>query len=220
MILKNEYFIDEIFIPHAKASITDDVTAVGNDILAFIEVYEEEALVKCLGYQLYKEFVNNIDISKSTLIKEDSDLKWDKLLNGTEYTNQSGELVFWKGIRWKSRDTYNKSFLADYVYYNYEKSNDDDRVGIGNVKQEGNNSTVVSKTPKVIAAWRRFFAAVQGGGIEPSFVQNKHGVGIDWYGSNNQKTLYGFINDMNNISANTYPNFKPHSFYNANQFGI
>lgn len=225
MIIDNTYFVNEIFIPHAKPSITDDVTAVSKDITSFIDTYSKECLAKCLGFALFKEFSEQLDSTKANGLIEGADEKWNKLLNGTEYELPDGELVYWKGIRNKTGDVYNKSFLADYVYFFYEKNDDDDRVGIGNVKQSGKNAVVVSKTPKVIAAWRRFFAAVQGGQMFPAIHTMEsnigvRGLGIDWMQQCQEITLYKFINDTNEASAGTYNNFKPFAFINANQFGV
>jgi len=224
MIIDNTYFVNEIFIPHAKPSITDDVTAVDEDITSFIKTYSTECLAKCLGFVLFKEFSSKLDSSKANGLSDGVDEKWNKLLNGTEYTS-NGELVYWKGIRSKTGDVYNKSFLADYVYYFYEKNDDDDRVGIGNVKLVGKNTVSVSKTPKVIAAWRRFLAAVQGGQMFPSIYTMESssgvcGLGIDWMQQFQEITLYKFISDTNEANPGTYANFKPFSFTNANQFGL
>lgn len=225
MIIDNTYFVDEIFLPHAKPSVTDDITAVSNDITSFINTYSEECLNKCLGFALFKEFSSQLDKEQTNGLKTTADDKWNKLLNGTEYTLSDGELVHWKGIRSKTGDTYNKSFLADYVYYFYEKNDDDDRVGIGNVKQVGKNAVSVSKTPKVISAWRRFFNAVQGGSVFPSIytMQSNRGVcglGIDWMQQNQEITLYKFITDTNETTPGTYDKFKPFAFTNANQFDL
>jgi len=220
MILKNSYFIDEIFIPHAKSSITDDVTAVSQDLISFMGLYEEECLIKCFGYPLYKQFKDNLDDTKPNGLKDDADEKWDWLLNGKEYNMPNGKPTRWRGLRWKNGSEYNKSLIADYVYYNYEKSDDDDRVGVGNVKQEAANAKIVSKTPKVIAAWRRFFEAVVGGCEQPNYVSNSFGNGIDWFGSNPEKPLNVFIREMNDVDKTTYEDFTPFPFKNANQFGF
>lgn len=226
MIIDNSYFIDEIFIPHAKPGITDDVTSVGADMTSFIDNYSREALVKCLGYALFKEFSAQLDSSKPNGLKDLADAKWNNLLNGVEYTTPSGKLVEWRGIRYKTGDVYNKSFLADYVYFFYEKSADDDRTGVGNVQQNAKNATNVSKTPKVIAAWRRFYKNVQGESAKPRVIVKRYdcfgisGVGIDWYGQSEFIDLYRFINDTNQTTPNTYADFHPFVFENLNQFGI
>jgi hypothetical protein len=225
MIIDNGYFIDEIFIPHAKPSITDEITAIGADITSFIETYSQEALIKCLGYALFKEFSAELLATEPNGLKPTADAKWDRLLNGTEYTDPSGKLVYWKGIRFKNGSVYNKSFLADYTYYYYEKNADDDRTGIGNVQQQGKNAVVVSKTPKVVAAWRRFYKAVQGEHSIPNVIFKNYphgglGVGIDWYGQQQEVYLYKFIMDSNSETPDTYKDFSPTNFHNINQFGI
>lgn len=226
MIIDNSYFINEIFIPHAKPSITDDVTSVAEDIASFIDIYSEEALKLCLGYALFKEFVAELDPAEANGLKPTAAQKWDDLLNGKEYTTQDGLLVKWEGIRRKSGDTYNKSFLADYVYYYYEQSSDDDVTGVGNVKQQAKNAVVVSKTPKVIFAWRRFFKSVQGSQSFPAIYTFSSpalgisGIGIDWLAQDEEISLYRFINDTNLETPDTYKDFRPYSFTNANQFGI
>lgn len=226
MIIDNGYFIDEIFIPHAKPSITDDVTAISADITSFIETYSREALIKCLGYALFKEFSAQLDPNAPNGLISGADAKWNDLLNGKEYTDPAGNLVYWKGIRHKTGNTYNKSFLADYTYFFYEKSEDDDRTGVGNVKQQAKNADVVSKAPKVIAAWRRFVRDVQGESCVPSLIRHEFlGVrtiyGIDWFGQNSHEvSLYKFINDSNTETPDTYAKFFPFYFTNINQFGI
>lgn len=222
MVIDNTYFIDEIFIPHAKPSVTDSVVGVQNSILSFIGTYASECLVKCFGYKMFKEFSEELDSTKENFLKDAADVKWDRLLNGYEYTDAKGELSYWKGIRWKSMldKPYNKSFLADYVYYYYERSEDDDRAGVGNVKQESKNSTIQPKAPKVIYAWRRFFAAVQGFDAEPVFISNSFGVGVDWLSCSQEKTLYQFIMDMNELDSTNFPYFKPFMFKNKNRYGI
>jgi hypothetical protein len=226
MIIDNSYFIDEIFIPHAKPGITDEVTAIGADITSFIDTYSREALVKCLGYALFKEFSAELDATQPNGLKVTAAAKWDKLLNGTEYTDQNGKLVEWQGIRYKSKGAYNKSFLADYTYYFYEKSSDDDRTGVGNVKQVAKNAVIVGKTPKVIAAWRRFFKYVQGEAYNPVVIVKRYdciglgGIGIDWYGQGEFVSLYKFILDANKTDPTTYKDFNPYIFKNENQFGI
>lgn len=226
MIIDNTYFIDEIFIPHAKPSITDDITAVSTDITSFIDMYSKEALQLCLGYALFKEFSAQLDPAETNGLVTGAGQKWDDLLNGKEYTDQAGILVKWNGIRFKTSDAYNKSFLADYTYYYYESSNDDDRTGVGNVKQQAKNALLVSKSPKVTFAWRRFIKAVQGETVIPAIGVSSYpslvvsAIGIDWYGESEFVSLYKFITDTNAATPDTYKDYRPHFFTNQNQFGI
>ena len=41
MIIDNTYFVNEIFIPHAKPSVTDSVTGVAEAMISYIDMYEK-----------------------------------------------------------------------------------------------------------------------------------------------------------------------------------
>ena len=220
LIIDNSYFINDIYIPHAKPSITDSVTGVGTEIVSFIDEYERECLIKTLGYQLFKEFETKLDRNSINGLVNNADVKWDYLLNGREYTKSNGDLAYWQGLRCKTNQAYNKSLLAQYVYFFYEKSDDDSRVGVGNVKEKAANADTVSKTPKVIAAWRKFCKSVQGSCSKPAVYIKHNGVGVDWYDSSGESSMYEFIAESNLVDETTYPNWKPTYFENANQFGI
>jgi hypothetical protein len=226
MIIDNSYFVNEIFIPHAKPSITDNVIDISNDVISFINLYSQDCLVKCLGYGLFKAFEAELDPAEVNGLKSTANAKWDKLLNGTEYIGKHGKKVYWPGIREKIGDKYCLSFIADYVYYKYEEAFDSSRVGVGNVQELAENAEIVSKTPKVVFAWRRFFSKVVGDYNAPIIYEGeaysyKYGIGVDWYGKTQQlKSLYQFITDTNNDTPGTYPEFEPYMFVNKNQFNF
>lgn len=226
MIVDNSYFINEIFIPHAKPSITDNVLDIDAELVSFIEVYSSDCLVKCLGYSLFKEFENNLDSTAANGLKSGAEEKWNELLNGKEYLDKYNKKVYWPGIREKVGAEYKMSFIADYVYYMFEESNDSSRAGVGNVKEQSENAQIVSKTPKVIFAWRRFFEKVVGKEILPvtycgGAYSYESGIGVDWYGiSQHKKSLYQFIMDSNANDPDTYKDFSPYPFKNKNQFGF
>ena len=130
MIINNSYFTGEIYIPHAKPSVSSKTKGVAIDMIAFIDDYERDALIKSLGYALSREFIAELDEDKPNGLKDTADVKWDELLNGKEYTDPSGQTVMWEGIRRKQPSTsteYNRSFLADYVYFHYEQDNETTR---------------------------------------------------------------------------------------------
>ena len=223
MIINNSYFKGDIYIAHAKPGITDSVTGVTLDINSFIDSYENEALMKCLGYSLSREFIAVLNSEKSNGLIVGADSKWDDLLNGKEYTDPNGVLVKWEGIRRKTTTStkYDKSFLADYVFFFYEQNEEIVRGGTGFGKPKAKNMRMTTSTPKVVKAWNRFVELVQGTDQKPNVVQ-KYGIpiGIDWYGGGQQITLYKFINDMNSIAPDTYAKFNPKSWKTMNQFGI
>ena len=224
MITNNTYFTNQLYIPHAKPSITSDVTTVSAELNAFIEKYERECLIKCLGFQLFKEFEAQLDSGETNGLKGGADTKWDDLLNGKEYTDPQGKLVNWRGIRFKNAtgDTApNRSFLANYVYYHYEENHDIFRVGVGNVKPKAKNAETASAAPKVIRAWREMVEMIQGREVSGRLLIKNFGFGVDYYNINQEVTLYKFINDMNDDTPDTYSDFLP-GFWDGmrNQFGI
>jgi len=222
MITDNTYYINELYIPHAKPSISSDVTTVSAELNDFIEEYERECLIKSLG-ELYIEFESQLDYSETNGLKSGADSKWDDLLNGKSYTDPSGKSVQWRGIRFKkvSSDTKpTRSFLANYVYYNFEENYNSFRSGTGNVKKP-KNVEVVSPAPKVIKAWRKMVEMIQGREPQGNVLVRRMGVGVDWYNENREVSLYKFINDMNDETADTYENFTP-GYWDGmkNQLGI
>jgi hypothetical protein len=195
-------------------------------LVEFIQKYEEECLIKCLGYSLAHEFLAELDTTKTNGLKETADSKWDDLLNGKSYTNPDGEEVIWKGIRFKNlptADKPNRSFLANYVYWFYEQGNVITVAGIGSTKQKSKNSVIVNKTPNVVRAWREMVEMIQGKPIERKLLVNRFGYGVDYYnGGNVDVNLYKFIIDMNELTPDTYQNFKRYywDIEQQNQFGL
>ena len=224
MITNNTYYKNEIYIPHAKPSVTSDVTTVSAELDDFIEEYERECLIKSLGFQLFSLFNAELDSTQSNGLKVGSVAKWDDLLNGKTYTNGKGDLVSWRGIRFKAKakDTLpTKSFLANYVFYMYEQNSDVFRTGVGYAKGTPKNAEERSAAPRVINAWRKMVDAIQGKEFKREIIVRPFGYGVDYYHDNGEVTLYQFIIDTNNEVADTYPDFKP-GMWNAykNQFGI
>lgn len=223
MIIDNTYFIDEIYISHAKPSITDDVTQVENDIMNFINEYSRDCLVKSLGYSLFKEFSEQLDQAAPNGLKETADAKWDKLLNGGEFTDSQGVLRNWRGIRYKNVESgkYNRSLLANYVYWFYEQDQNTTRTDIGDVQEKAKNAKSKSRIPKVNNAWRKFIKEVQGTNIGPDIVCKEYGFGIDYFGQEGDEvSMYKFINETNNQAPDTYKDFRPKSWLQSNQMGI
>lgn len=224
MITNNTYYVNEIYIPHAKPSISSDVTTVSAELDAFIDEYERECLIKSLGFQLFTLFDAELDADETNGLKVTADAKWNELLNGKTYTNPAGDLVTWRGIRFKAKvtDTLNsRSFLANYVFYNYEQNADVFRTGVGYVKGKAKNAVERSPAPRAINAFRKMVDMIQGRQFKKELIVGRFGYGIDYYYENVEITLYQFINDMNDAVADTYPDFKPGGWnVHKNQFGI
>ena len=243
MIVKTSFFKNQIYLPHAKASITDSVTDVETKLENFIDVYEKDALQKCLG-RLSLELFDNLDSSEPTLIKAGSDSKWDWLVNGHDYTNSKGLNYRWRGLRefrvelgYVEPDEapeeieYNYSFLAEYIYFFYEQNDFISRTDAGDAKVKAANATMRDPSFKVVEAYRRFVKAVQGdnhyrnSGFKSGFLGGSY---VDYRGHGDEFNvcLYQFINDMNGIEPldsygnKFYHNFNPKSWEMINQLTI
>lgn len=225
MIINNSYFTGDIYIPHAKPSITDDVSGVENEILSFIEDYERECLLNCLGYELFIEFEKNLDSTQPDGLSGDADSKWHDLLNGKEYQYpDSGGTKIWRGLRYKSNPSkdYNKSLIAYYVYFFYERYDYITRSDAGHQQPESKNSERVSPTLKVVTAWNKFVDHVQGRENKPK-VDFKSGYAIvDYFDPsvNLDVSLYDFIRNSNELQEDTYKGFKPKNWSRMNRYGI
>lgn len=222
MIIDNTYFKNEIYIPQAKPSMTSSVTSVAAEISEFIAEYVEEALIECLGSKLAYEFISNLDSTKDNGLKDSADAKWNTLLNGEDYIDSEGESKKWKGIRYKSIEAnpYNKSLLAYYVYYFFERDFDITRSNIGNQQEEGEGGRRVSADVKTVKAFNKFIDLVQGKELKPVVIQKSYGHGIDYYNGGQKINMYQYIQDKNALVEDTYEDFNPKVWRRINQFGI
>lgn len=224
MITDNTYYKGDIYIPEAKPSISDEVLNEENSFFFMLNKFEEDCLIKCLGHILYENFISEIDSNEATLLKNSSDEKWDRLLNGHTYTKNSKQ-VKWKGIRFKSpitADKYNRSFLANYVYFFYERKQYSTTTTVGTGKPKSENMEMVNPTMKVVNSWNEFVQLVQGDVLKPKIVFNSYGYsGVDFYQGSEAIPLYTFIKDMNSENGNDYyADFQPTSFEFINTFGL
>lgn len=85
MLIDTSYFQAELSI----GQITSP--AVAESMNLFIEKYEEEFLMKLLGYPLYKAFINGLAV-------DPVDQRWLDVLNGAEYTYPGSFVRKYKGL--------------------------------------------------------------------------------------------------------------------------
>lgn len=109
-----------------------------------IDSREQELLIKLLGYELYKNYIAGIAVTPTP------EAKWTDLRNGKEYTNSSGVLTKWPGLRF-TVGVSKKSLIANYVYYHYLRDNYTFTTGSGEKK----TALAVNSTPdaKLVRAW-------------------------------------------------------------------
>ena len=222
MIIDNTYFTGKIYIPYAKPGIMDSVN-IDSAIIDFINEYVEDCLIKCLGPLLYEDLLLNLDANESTWVDASSDSKWDELVNGKTYINSNGDTVKWKGIRYKTglEQDKHKSFLANYVYFYYEKKEFITRSNIGHEKEVAKNADNVTPMHKVVTAWNEFVNLVQGDNdYRNVHLKESHGYGVDFYKGSSSISLYQFIKDSNKINEGTYANFQPKNWDRMNQFNL
>jgi hypothetical protein len=230
-IVKTGYFKNEIYLPHAAPNISSDLTDVESKVENFINQYERDCLVKCLG-GLSLEFFENLDSNESSYIKSGSDAKWNELLNGKTYS-KSGRDYFWKGIVSKfgplgtnlDSSNYKTSFLAYYIYFFYEKNDFLKKVNGGGGKVKVANLEHSNPGFKAVNAWNEFVTLVQGEEKRsPAFYKkgNFGGCYFDYSQGfeDSNVCLYEFINDMNDIDEDCYKLFEPKRWDFINQHGI
>jgi hypothetical protein len=228
MIINNTYFKGEVYIPHAKQSVSDNVTGVALDLKNFRDKYELDCLVRSLGRVLSTEFIAELDDTALDGLLPTAAAKWDDLLNGKTYVDANGDTVTWEGIRRESvigSGVYDASFLANYVYFFYQENYHDTVGGIGFQMGKSVNSEPTDPTPKVTLAWNNFIANVQGEDCESNirYFNTRYGLGLSGYGTGNNTGLvpmYKFILDSNELVEDTYEDFNPKAWKSMNQFGI
>lgn len=223
--LNNSFFTGDIFIPNLEETCTKNV-----EFYKLMSKWEKEALELSFGKCLSDELLDQFEIvdgegGKEYRLKEDSDPKWDYLVNGRKYA-ETDELVSdfadlsgcgcgcyegkceyhnWEGIVRQQtiilgggEVTYKESFLAYYVYYMWCFNNASKTTGVGEQLPQAANSIGVTNHAKRIVAWNYFYSWVRGctkGGI----------IG-----------LHRFIKEH----SDSFENFEEICFKNQNIYGI
>ena len=124
-IIDKTYFIGEINIP-------TDNTVYTNKLQVYIDFAQSKYLQKALGYELYKAFIAELPTPISD--------RFTNLLNGVEFTNASGKLVRWTGLKNDEKE----SFLAYFAAYEYSINSQHTTTGNGQTGQKFENSMKVS----------------------------------------------------------------------------
>ncbi len=203
MIISGSYFKSIIDVPNAD-NIHPNSNLLGNKSLLdnLIEQYERDILIKTLTYHNYKEFQSNLEVVENATVqtvKSGADQKWKDLFSGKEY-QIDGVNVLWPGIVFKEVDL-EISFIAYWVYCKLLKEERSRLTGIGMVSIEAKGAKKVSSQGKYLESDAAFYELVV-------------------CGNNGVRSLYQFIEDMNNVTPDTYPHWQKTEFKRANQFGI
>ena len=212
MITTRAYFALNSELPF----VSDDVpnaSLVGNKSEAdsFIQRYEKDILLKTLGYQNYKAFMDSFDYDEVTnihTIKDTADQKWKHLLNGKEYT-KNGVPVVWFGIVFEDEDV-KRSFITNYCYCKFLEKDTSKHLGVGLSVPQAKGAMRANPAYKYTDAYNDFVELVVGNYCNGN--SDEIGSGV--------RSMYEFINDMNELDKNTYPNWMPEMFKPVNVFSI
>lgn len=125
--IDSSYFILEINVPNAG---TQNPALMGatNELQQFIEKYESKYLSEVLGYEMYKDFLANIQLQK-----------YKDLLDGVEFTDSLGRLNKWCGFV----NSEKVSPIANYVYVKLLSHRVSSLSGVGLVGTNTENSVRV-----------------------------------------------------------------------------
>ncbi len=221
MIISNSYFKGRIFIPQAKPSLSQDLVDVGGQFDLFRDEFEKECLVRLFGYKLTNELLSQIDTNTQNLVKDGADEKWNTLINGEEYTDPQGNVVYFKGLRYKDFEgsTVYKSLIADYVYSKYQPYHFSSVGQSSEVRGKSKNAVNVSPDDKIARAWNNFYDLAFGKLVEPDIKETQHGVFLDYFDDSKNVSLYKYVEDKNTLNDD-YPSFEKGSFERINSFGV
>lgn len=211
MITSSTYFKGSIAVPNAEDTAPNS-NLLGNvtELKTFIEEYELDVTTKCFGYSLNKAFRSNLEVLDPATgietMKPSADQKWKDLFSGKEYTKDD-VLVNWRGLVFKD-GTFDRSLLAYYVFPEFLK-NDMSSYGRMGMQIEKAKKSMRSQYNRLyVDSYNKFYDLAVGFNIES--VKDNSGL----------RSLYQFIEDMNDLDPATYPDWLPYTFPKVNIFGI
>lgn len=202
MIVKPEDFVGTALVPNAKDENIPLEGFAGNptELKLFIDDYEPEALITVLGFDLYQEFIANLDPDTGEPLPG-ADQKWTDLLNG------KGR---YRGI---------KKMIVHYVFFNFYNNDTSHYSGVGTVKENPKGATPYDVKEKAVKSWRIFRKeAVGSGSVHGAVIRKNSGVGVIYGGSTNNEfqSVQEFILD----NKEEYPNYSFIPIQNMNYYGL
>lgn len=146
--IDTSYFFGELSLANP------DTPAGTANLQQFIDSRDEDILQRLFGYELYKAWLAALALvvgptpGPEVLLEQ----RFIDLRDGKEYTNQSGVLTKWPGLRF-TVGTSKKSLIANFVYYWYQNDNYTFTTGSSEKKTE----LAINANPdtKMIRAWNQ-----------------------------------------------------------------
>jgi hypothetical protein len=136
------YFFGELNVAQKSDS------SVGGSLSIFIDEHEERLLTGLFGYELYKAYKTGIAVLPTP------DPKWTDIRDGKEYTNRSGILTKWKGLKFTD-GTAKKSLVANYVYWHWMQNEISVTTGTGEKVASNQNAINAPSAVKMVRAWNQ-----------------------------------------------------------------
>lgn len=119
---------------------------VVNNLTTFIERFEAEVLQAAMGYDLYKAFIDGLDVGSDEEIAQ----KWLDLRDGKVFTTQSSIKKQWNGI---ANASTKRSIIAPVIYTEILRDEAITKTGIGTAVAESENTVSISPDLKITTAW-------------------------------------------------------------------
>jgi hypothetical protein len=205
-----------LYIPNNKDLSVEPTgsPSVVTELDSFIPICERQLLLNALGVTLYDALITALPD-----LEEEVNLKWKKLVDGTNYTNIDGKVKVWDGLKGRN----GQSLLAFYIFTEYLRNDNETYSTVGVVKNSAKNAEVANPTPKFIKAYNQFIKFYQGEyNLDgPRIIVNGFGsIGMDWYNETAQVSLYNYLIDANDLDATSFPDFEFRVYSNLNSLGI
>jgi hypothetical protein len=137
-LINEDYFIRDINIPANSPGLQSKLTS-------WITEYQEEVLIKVLGYDLYSKFIVDPILEQ----------RFIDIRDGKEFEFEfCGKTVKRKYIGLSNIKK--ESLIAYYAYYFIARDNASYTASIGEVKPQGENSITANPSEKLVNAWNKF----------------------------------------------------------------
>src|SRR5690554_897597 len=172
MLTQITHFHTDVFVENLNDCIEQNPA-----LWLSIGIYEKEALIASLGECVYDELVSQLEYNediKKYVLKEDSDEKWGWLLYGRTYdydgrkvyscgcgcSSTNCKKISFDGIiqtyRLSDETTFERNYLAYYIYYNFKTINESVTAGSGEQIINVQNAMHVYNKKKRYNAWNRY----------------------------------------------------------------
>lgn len=211
-LINEAYFQRELFVPNAD----DQDRSAYQELQEFIDDKARLCLKEALGYTLFKDLDSNIT---NGVLDGGAPQKWLDLVNGKEYT-KDGYTYYWEGLL-VQEGAFNKSLLANFVFYHWLYYNQSTMSGVGEVVLNAKNAININSTQRLTSVWNEFVNMYQGKQTKYTYSEyRRNGIKvIDWIGNNTNdyySSLIMFLSD----NEEDYPDAALKMYNVINQFGL